>query len=110
MRVISAFDSDCFEMSIGEIAHRSGVPKSTAHRIVSSLSEWNIIETDSDGKCRMGLKLFQSGSLVLFKMDVRKEALSFLKELSARRKTTVHLAIRDGNQTIYIEKTVRVFQ
>jgi DNA-binding IclR family transcriptional regulator len=104
MKVLSAFDQDCFEMSIGEIAHRSGVPKSTVHRIVSSLAEWNIIETGPDGKCRLGLKLFQLGSLVLFKMDVRKEAIPFLKELSTRRETTAHLAIRDGNQAIYIEK------
>jgi IclR family KDG regulon transcriptional repressor len=102
MKVISAFDQDCFEMSIGEIAHRSGVPKSTAHRIVSSLAEWNIIEPGPEGKFRLGLKLFQMGSLVLFKMDVRKEALPFMKEMSV--KTTAHLAIRDGNQAIYIEK------
>lgn len=104
MKVLAAFDQDCFEMSIGEIAHRSGVPKSTVHRIVSSLAEWNIIEPGPEGKCRLGLKLFQLGSLVLFKMDIRKEALPFLKELSARREATAHLAIRDGNQAIYIEK------
>ncbi len=107
MKVLSVFDLDCFELSIGEIAQRSGIPKSTVHRIVSSLSEWNLLEIGRDGKCRLGLKLFQLGSLVLYKMDVRKEALSFLKELSARRGTTVHLAIRNGNQAIYIEKIER---
>ena len=104
MKVLSVFDADCSDLSIGEIANRSGVPKSTVHRIVSSLSEWNIIETGPEGKCRLGLKLFQLGSLVLLKMDIRKEALPFLKELSARRETTAHLAIRDGNRAIYIEK------
>ena len=104
MKVLSVFDADCFELSIGEIANRSGVPKSTVHRIVSSLAEWNIIESGPEGKCRLGVKLFQLGSLVLFKMDVRKEALPFLKELSARRETTAHLAIRDGDRAIYIEK------
>lgn len=105
MTVLSAFDMECSEMSIGEIAQRVGIPKSTVHRIVMSLGEWNVIEQNPvSGKYALGLKLFELGSVVLSQMNLRKEALPFLKRLSDEVGMTVHLVVRDGSHAIYIEK------
>ncbi len=105
MKVLTAFDVENSEMSLGEIAKKTGIPKSTVHRIIASLSEWNVIRQNSvSGKYGLGLRLFELGSIVLSQMSLRKEALPFLKKLSDDVGMTVHLVVRDGSHAIYIEK------
>lgn len=90
-------------LSISEMARRSGIPKSTAHRLVLDLIEWGALERRTGGMA-LGVRLFELGSLVPSSNTFRELALPFAHNLNEVTKLTSNLAIREGNEILYIEK------
>lgn len=100
LELFSATDS---ELSIGELARRSGIPKSTTHRLVGDLVVWGALERGPDG-FRLGVRLFELGHLVPTQRRLRELAVPYARNLNEVTQLTSNLAIRDGQEIIYIEK------
>jgi IclR family transcriptional regulator, KDG regulon repressor len=102
-------------VSLAEASARQGLSKPTAHRLLRTLVERGLIAQDPQMKgYRPGLKLFELSSAVLRGMTLRAEALPELRELCQRTNETVHLAVLDDGEVIYIDKeetqqTIRMF-
>lgn len=58
--VLETFDSNRRVLSLTDIARRSGLPKSTVHRLLARLTELGAIEHHNNGY-RIGLSLFRIG-------------------------------------------------
>lgn len=100
---------DCFildeELGVSEVARRLGVAKSTAHRLLTTLASRGLIEqSTSTGRYRLGLHLFELGHLALSRVDLRRESRTMLEELRELSGWTVHLAIRQGADTLFLER------
>jgi len=105
MRLLKVFSDDDFEIGVSDLAKRLGLAKSTVHRLASTLVRERILERSArDGKYRLGLLLFELGSLVRRKMDVSAEARPQLKTLMEKTGETVHLAVLDDHSVIYINR------
>jgi len=105
MRLLKVFSDDEFEIGVSELAKRLGLAKSTAHRLATTLVRERILERGSrDGKYRLGLLLFELGSLVRRKMDVSAEARPHLKALMEKTGESVLLAVLDGHSVLYINR------
>jgi DNA-binding IclR family transcriptional regulator len=92
-------------LSLSEIARRAELPLSTAHRILATLREAGLVEQEGERDLyRLGLKLFELGSMVLANMELHREALSFIEELVRESGETVHLGVFDGSRVVSIEK------
>jgi len=105
MRLLRAFSDDEFEIGVSDLAKRLGLAKSTVHRLASTLIQERILERSArDGKYRLGLVLFELGSLVRRKMDVAHEARPQLRGLMEATGETVQLAILDHLSVLYINK------
>ena len=52
----------------------------------------------------LGFKLVELGSCLLEQIDLRKEAESFLQDLSRRTNETAYLVILDRTEVVYVEK------
>lgn len=92
-------------LRLTELSRRLSLHKSTTHRLLSSLIQRKYVDQDPEtGKYRLGLKVFEIGSLVFNKMELRVEARPFLEELMQKTLETVHLVILDEGQAIYIDK------
>lgn len=103
IRLIKVFSDDRYEIGISDLGKRLQLPKSTVHRLASTLVESGMLEQNADsGKYRLGLVVFELGSLVRRKMDFSTEAKSFLMELREKTGETVHLAILDHASIVYI--------
>jgi IclR family transcriptional regulator, KDG regulon repressor len=103
LRLIKAFSEDHYEIGISDLAKRLGLAKSTVHRLASTLLEQGMLEQNAgDGKYRLGLALFELGTLVRRKMDFTVEARPFLRTLMEKTGETVHLAILDHDSVLYI--------
>jgi DNA-binding IclR family transcriptional regulator len=104
---------DCFsvldrELSVTEIARRTGMPKSTAHRIIDSLRAVGFLEQDSNrDHYRLGLKLFELGSTVLANMALHREARPFVDSLMKLSGEGVHLCVFDGTQMVTVERAAQ---
>lgn len=99
---------DCFgpvdgPCRLSELARRAGLQKTTAHRLVADLVRLGLLERVADGY-RLGGKLFELGSLVPRRLDLRETALPFIQDLYAATGETVHLGVREGRSVVYLER------
>src|SRR5712671_3552999 len=103
IELLKAFSEDEVEIGISTLAKRLGVAKSTAHRLASTLVAENLLEQDrATGKYRLGIALFRLGTLVRRRMNVSEEGRPHLFSLRQKTNETVHLAILDGTDIMYV--------
>jgi IclR family transcriptional regulator, KDG regulon repressor len=103
LRLIKAFSEDHYEIGISDLAKRLGLAKSTVHRLASTLLDQGMLEQNAgDGKYRLGLTLFELGTLVRRKMDFTAEARPYLRTLLEKTGETLHLAILDHDSVLYL--------
>src|ERR1051325_3979119 len=103
IRLLKAFSEQQVEIGISDLAKRLGVAKSTVHRLAVTLVADGMLEQNPDtGKYRLGLSLFRLGSLVRQRMNVSNEGRTLLRELSEKVNETVHLAVLDGAEIMYV--------
>jgi len=101
--LLKTFSDEHFELGITDLAARLGVAKSTAHRLAATLVETGMLEQNQETeKYRLGFAAFELGALVRRKMDVSTEAKGCLLALRERTGETVHLAILDGGEIVYV--------
>ena len=104
IRILEAFSDNDFEMSLSEISKKIDMPKATVYRIIETLKNNGLIDQRSDnGKYKLGLKLFELGSLVFKKLKLREVALPYMEALSKKCGETIHLGILQGDEVISIE-------
>ena len=103
VRLLKAFSEEQVEIGISDLAKRLGVAKSTVHRLAVTLVADGMLERNPDsGKYRLGIALFRLGSLVRRRMSVSNEARPLLRELREKVNETVHLAVLDGTDIMYV--------
>ena len=103
IRLLKAFSEDEVDIGISDLARRLGIAKSTAHRLAVTLVSEGLLEQDrGSGKYRLGVALFRLGALVRQRMEVSNEARPFLYDLRETINESVHLAILDGIQIMYV--------
>ena len=84
-----------------EAVRDSGVPKSTAHRLLNELTDIGALRFDEDSKTYLGgLLLARYGASVAAEYDLRKIARPHLEHLNEQTGHTATLGIRDGNHGI----------
>lgn len=103
LSVLTAFRPDDGELSLTQVAQRAGLPKSTAHRLVTDLVEWGGLERTSTG-LRLGLRLFELGRAVPVQRELADVARPYLEDLYNITRKTVNLAVLDRNEIVYVEK------
>ncbi len=92
------------DLTLGEIAQRSGLPLSTAHRLVNEWVEWGGIVRTEEGRYRIGMRLWRLGARAPTARRLRGLALPFLEDLYELTRENVHLAIRDELGALYLER------
>jgi DNA-binding IclR family transcriptional regulator len=103
IRLTKAFSENEFEMGISALAARLGLAKSTVHRLATTLVEYDILEQNREtGKYRLGIALFELGTLVRRKMDAASGAQVQIHALAEASNETVQLAILDHLSVLYI--------
>jgi IclR family KDG regulon transcriptional repressor len=103
--ILDCFTFDRPEMSVSEIAAKTRLHKSTAHRILIAMEYNGLIQQNRHtGYYYLGLKLFKLGNQALARINLREIAKPHLIDLMEETQESVHLAIPDENQVLYLEK------
>jgi DNA-binding IclR family transcriptional regulator len=104
LQLLDAFGPQHRQLSLSELARRAGIPLSTAHRLMHELSAWGAVERGDDGLYRVGLRLWELGSLAPRGTGLREAALPFLEDLSHCTRENAQLAVREGTELVFIER------
>ncbi|MFJ2018404.1 IclR family transcriptional regulator [Streptomyces nodosus] len=89
---------------LGRVAGRLGVHKSTALRLLRTLHEHGLVYRQSDQRYRLGARLFALAQQAVENLDVREIAHPHLVRLNEECGHTVHLAVHEQNEVVYIDK------
>ncbi|MEV6124632.1 IclR family transcriptional regulator [Streptomyces sp. NPDC052077] len=101
--ILESFSPDGGAFRLTELSARTGLPKPTVHRLAVDLVRLGWLER-SGPHYRLGPKLFELGSLVPYRLDLRETALPFLQDLFEATRETVHLGVREGLEVVYLER------
>jgi len=104
LAVLAAFDAEHSRLRLGELAARSGLALTTTHRLVGELAGWGALARRGDDSYVVGRRLWNLGLLAPVQTDLRAVAAPFLHDLHAATKATVHLAVLDGHEALYVER------
>jgi IclR family transcriptional regulator, KDG regulon repressor len=104
LQILSCFDDQHPERGLSDIAQVVDLHKATAHRIVTTLANYGYLERASDGqKYRLGLQLTDLGFKAIRRLDLRREALPFMKLATQQLEEACDLSIFDRGDVFYIE-------
>jgi DNA-binding IclR family transcriptional regulator len=104
LAILGSFDAGHRALTLSEIARRAGLTLPTAHRLVGELTEWGALRRTAAGEYVIGRRLWDLGLLAPVQTGLRDVAAPFLQDLYGATKATVHLAVRDGTQTLYLDR------
>jgi len=92
-------------MGLTEIAVALDLAKSNVHRLVQALTEARyIVRDETSGRYTAAIKLWELGSAVLARLDLRVHAQDVMDRLLEQTRETVHLSILDGDEVVYVHK------
>lgn len=101
--ILDCFTPDGGAFRLTELSARTGLTKSTVHRLCADLVRLGLLERDAETYL-LGGRLFELGSLVPRRRDLRETALPFLQDLFEATHETVHLGVREGHDVVYVER------
>lgn len=93
------------ECRAAEVSQVFGLARSNAHRTLQTLVEcgW-ATQDESTSAYRAGLRLFELGALVSQASDIGTRVRPQLAALARASGETVHLAVLDGTEIVYLDK------
>src|SRR5438067_2778304 len=88
-----------------EISRKLGIPKSSASYILRTLERRGYLRREAEsGRYRLGLQILSLGGDAQANLDIADVALPFMRALVEKIHMTVHLAVLDQGEAVYIEK------
>jgi len=104
LAILDAFALDGTQLSLSEMARQTGLPISTVHRLAAELVSWGGLDRRPGGTYRIGLRLWEIGSLAPQRTGLREIAIPFMEDLYEATHENVQLAVLDGHDALFVEK------
>lgn len=101
-RILESFDSGTARLTLEEVTIRSGLPRSTVHRILDQLVRLEWVDHVPFGYC-LGSRALGLGGDVN-RDRIRETAAPHLHELAMQTGAVVHLEVLDGASTYCLDK------
>lgn len=106
MHLLDALAAEAAPVNLKNLAQATGLHPSTAHRILAVMVDNHVVERVEPGSYRLGIRLLELGNLVKARIDVRHEALPYMRELQQELGETVNLCVRQHDEVVYVERVV----
>jgi len=103
LELLSVFSFREPRLSLADLASRTGIPRATAFRLLSTLEQSGFLDK-VHGAYQLGIKCFVLGNIVAGGLDVRETARPHLAALRETTRETTQIAILDHWQVVYLER------
>jgi DNA-binding IclR family transcriptional regulator len=87
------------------LSQATGLHPSTAHRILAMMTHSRLVARRDASTYALGIRLLELGNIVKSRINIREVALPFMQQLHDTIDESINLAIRDGDEIVYIERT-----
>jgi len=102
--LLTLFDREHSEWGVREVAAKLKIAKSSAYDLMSSLAKLGFLNKTEDNRYRLGWRLVTLSETLLATTELRKEAHPIMEDLAAQYQETIHLAVLDDTQAVYVDK------
>lgn len=107
-RLLLAFSEATPELGVMDLARRVGLNKSTVSRFVATLHELGLLErVDHGRKYRLGLRVFELGTLAARHRPLYAHAEQAVEKLAAQLRETVTLGVLLDRDLVFLHKAER---
>lgn len=104
-RILREFDKHSTQLGVTQLARRVGVAKSSAHRIIWTLVDEGLLEkVEETGLFRLTTTMRSLGASAETAQQLHEAATIPLDRLRALTDGTLHVAILDGGDVLYVER------
>src|SRR5918997_5935757 len=104
VRILESFTADEPELTVSELARRSGLHLATASRLVGQLVEHGLLSRGPDREVRVGFRMWELASRAAPTRSLRDAAMPYLEDLHAVVGHHAQLAVPDGEDVIFLER------
>ncbi|NJM32038.1 MAG: IclR family transcriptional regulator [Limnobacter sp.] len=104
MQLLDALAQHPDPVALKDLAAQTRLHPSTAHRILNDMVTCRLLDRTDPGLYRLGMRLLELGNLVKARLNVRDAALEHMRKLHRQIGHTVNLAVRQGDEIVYIER------
>lgn len=101
--VLGCFSGPRVVLGVSEIAVRAGLPKSTTHRMLSVMLRHGFVRREGK-RYRLEKRVFDLGVRAADPHGLREAAIPYMTELHHATRETVHLAVLDSTDVLYVQK------
>ena len=104
LKIIEYLSKSNSPSGILEVSRNLNINTSTVQRIINTLNNESYLFQDPENKkYKLGFKFLEISKIILSRIDLRKIAHPYLKELRDKTNETVHLMIIDDSMGVYID-------
>lgn len=103
--IFRSFESGSCGLTLSDIARRTGLPKSTVHRLVTELVKYGILDRIGNQYCA-GERLFHLGYRVPSHENLRRAILPLMVDFVRATNNPIYLSVQCANEVVYLEKFV----
>src|SRR5512143_9057 len=102
--LLALFDRDHADWGVREVATKLKMAKSSTHDLMTSLAQVGLLGRTEKGRYRLGWRLVTLSETLLATTELLREARPVMEELAAQYQETIHLAVLDDTQAVYVDK------
>lgn len=106
LALLGTFDESHPRQGLSEIARRCGMPVATVSRLLAELVAGQALARRPDGRYEIGRRLWELGVLAPVNQELREVALPFMQDIHAATGDVVHVAVREGDAALYVDRIV----
>jgi DNA-binding IclR family transcriptional regulator len=103
LELLNSFSFQERSLSLSSLAGRTGIPRATAFRLLTTLEEAGFVSKVGAEYC-LGIKCLVLGSVVADGLDVREKAHPHLVALRDATRETTHVAVLHHWQVVYLDR------
>ncbi|CAN5336459.1 IclR family transcriptional regulator [soil metagenome] len=107
IRILQCFTTTVPDLTSRDLAERTGLPKPTLFRMLSTLKSLGMIRySERSGKYTLAQGVLQLAAPALSAMPIRQLSRPLMQELADHARGQVSLAVGDGDSLVYVELIV----
>lgn len=104
LSLLECFSPESPELSVADLARRTGVQKATCNRLVTTMVHAGWLTRVGESRYAPTVKLFRIGSTAILRLDIRAAARPWLERLVDRFGDTAYLFVPDGPRVVCLDR------